>query len=285
MTASGFSTCHPSREVLIHLLAVNGILYAQPMKSACGPGHDQVTFGFKLRMALNRLGRVLRVTLEVVVPPLGVGAFLWRTAWTDELALMAVRVMALVVVVGLAASVRAESREEGSLIRRYAIVIPQALIAAWAWEYVVSSMVIGTHAAEIEQDVIENWPDFPLWSDPTWGGGTDMIVIEWMREGMRLVFLFPILWWTRRYATARQASAWLWSSIAWAGCLLPAIAVYYWNFAGDAARSNELWSRGLVLGWGIIVGAIYVVVGSAVSFALGRNPFALVTGAIKIDRS
>ena len=234
---------------------------------------------------MRRLGWVLRVTLTVVAPPLGIGAFLLITAWTYEPALMAVRVMALVVVVGLAASVRAESREDGSLVRRYAIVIPQALIAAWAWEYVVSSMVIGPHAAEIEQDVIENWPDFPLWSDPTWGGGTDMIVYEWMTEGMRLVFLFPILWWTRRYATARQASAWLWSSVAWAGCLLPAIAVYYWNFAGDAARSNELWSLGLVLSWGIIFGAIYVVVGSAVSFALGRNPFSAVIRAFKADRS
>lgn len=234
---------------------------------------------------MKRLGRVLRVTLTVVAPPLGIAAVLLITGWTYEPALMAVRVMALIIVVGLAASVKAESREEGSLVRRYVIVVPQALIAAWAWEYVVSSMVIGPHAAEIEQDVIENWPDFPLWSDPTWGGGTDMIVYEWMREGMRLVFLFPILWWTRRYATARQASAWLWSSIAWAGCLFPVIAVYYWNFAGDAARSNELWSLGLVLSWGIIVGAIDVVVGSTVSFALGRNPFSAVIGAFKADRS
>ena len=285
MTASVLYTGHPSREVLIHLLTVNGILYAQLIESACGHGHDQVTFGSKLKRALKRLGRVLRVILTVVAPPLGIGAFLMLTAWTDELALMAVRVMALAVVVGLAASVRAESREEGSLIRRYAIVIPQALIAAWVWAYVVSSILIGPHAAEIEQDVIENWPDFPLWSDPTWGGGTDMIVYEWMNEGIKLTLLFPILWWTRRYATARQASAWLWSSIAWAGCLGPVIAVYAWNFSGDAARSNQFWSRGVVLGLGTIIGAVTVVFGSVVSFALGRNPFALVTGAIKIDRS
>ena len=229
---------------------------------------------------MKRFGRVLRIILTVVAPPLGIAAVLLITGWTYGPALMSVRVMALVVVVGLAASVRAESREEGSLIRRYAIVIPQALIAAWAWEYVVSSMVIGPHAAEIEQDVIENWPDFPLWSDPTWGGGTDMIVIEWMREGIRLVFLFPILWWTRRYATARQASAWLWSSIAWAGCLFPVAAVYYWNFAGDAARANEFWYPVVILGWGIVFGAIYVVVGSVVSFALGRNPFSAVIKAL-----
>ena len=170
--------------------------------------------------ALKRLFGDLHDTLErfaIHLGVLGVGTFLWRTTWTTELAVMVIRVTALVVVVGLVAYFRIGSREEGSLIRRYAIVVPQALIAAWVWTLMVGTAVIGPNETEINLAVTQNWPDFPLWSDPTWGGDARMVVTEWMSEGIRLAFLFPILWWTRRYSTARQSSAWIWSfySVGW----------------------------------------------------------------------
>ena len=230
-----------------------------------------------------RLRRVIHVTLERVATPLGVlgvGAFLLLTTWTSEPAVAVVRVTALVVVVGLVVSFRSGSREEGSLIRRYAIVVPQALIAAWVWTSVVMTAFIGPHAAEIELAVLQNWPDFPLWSDPTWGGGTYMIVNEWIAEGIMLTFFLPILWWTRRYATARQSSAWIWSFIAWAGCLFPVTSIIQWNFSGDAARGSQFWSRGVVIGAGIIVGIVTVAIGTIVSLALGRNPFDWATGTL-----
>ena len=230
-----------------------------------------------------RLRRMLQVKLERLATPLavlGVGTFLLLTTLTSDPAMAVVRVTAIVIVVGLVASFRIGSREEGSSIRRYAIVVPQALIAAWVWTSVVMTAFIGPHAAEIELAVLQNWPDFPLWSDPTWGGGTYMIVNEWIAEGIMLTFFLPILWWTRRYATARQSSAWIWSFIAWAGCLFPVSSIILWNFAGDAARGGQLWSRGVVLGAGIIVGAVTVVFGTVVSLTLGRNPFDWVTGAL-----
>ena len=233
-----------------------------------------------MKRALKQLRRVLHVTLEVVATPLGVGTFLWLTTWTNEPAVAVIRVTALVVVVGLVASFRNGSREEGSLIRRYAIVVPQALIAAWVWTLAVGTAVIGTRATEIELAVLQNWPDFPLWSDPTWGGGTYMVVTEWMNEGVRLAFLFPILWWMRRYATARQSSAWIWSFIAWAGCLFPVSSIIAWNFPGDAATGGQFWSAGWVIGAGIVVGAVTMVFGTVISLALGRNPFDWVTGTL-----
>ena len=108
---------------------------------------------------------MLQVKLERVATPLGVlgvGTFLLLTTWTNEPAVAVVRVTAIVIVVGLVASFRIGSREEGSLVRRYAIVVPQALIAAWVWTSVVVSAVIGPHETEIELAVLQNWPDFPL---------------------------------------------------------------------------------------------------------------------------
>lgn len=232
-----------------------------------------------MERALKRLRRVLHDKPEVA-GLLGVGTFLWLTAWTNEPAVMVTRVTALVVVIALVASFRIGGREEGSLIRRYAIVAPQALIAAWVWTMVIMSVSIGPHETEFELAVMQNWPDFPLWSDPTWGGDARMVVTEWMSEGIRLTLFFPILWWTRRYSTARQSSAWIWSFIAWAGCLFPICSIIVWNFAGDAARENQFWSRGVVIGGGIVVGAVYVVFATVVSLALGRNPFDWVTGAL-----
>ena len=231
-----------------------------------------------MQKAPKALRRVLAVPLVVAAPPVGVGTVLLFTTWTMEPAVTIIRLSALVVVFGLVVSIRNRNRVEGSLIRRYAIVAPQVYFAAVVWASALDYAFIDTRELEIERAVQESWPDFPLWSDPSWASTTLRLVTEWMEDGIRLLCFVPLLWWTRRYATARQASAWTWSSVVWAGFLYPIAAIVAWNFPGDEVRGDGFWAAPLVIGGGIVVGLFFVAAGTAVSFALGRNPYAWVTG-------
>ena len=234
-----------------------------------------------MERALRLLRRVLTVSLEAAAPPVGLGIVFLFTTWTieaDETIIVSIiRLSALAIVFGLVVSHQNGSRVEGSLIRRYAIVVPQAYFAAVVWALPVDHAFIATRELEINDAVQQNWPGFPLWSDSAWASTTSRPVTDWMNEGIRLVCFFPILWWTRRYPTTKQSSAWIWSSIAWAGCLLPIASIIAWNYPGDEVTGDGFWAAPLVIGGGVVIGVFFVTMGTVVSFALGRNPYVRMT--------
>ena len=232
----------------------------------------------KMQKVPKVLRRVLAVSLVVAAPPVGIGVVLLLTTWTMEPAVLTIRLSALAVVFALVVSIRGRGDAEGSLIRRYAIVAPQVYLAAVVWASALDYALIDTRELEVERAVRDRWPDFPLWSDPSWTSNTSRLVTEWMEDGIRLLCFVPLLWWTRRYATARQASAWTWSSIAYAGVLYPVAAIVAWNFPGDEVRGDGFWAAPIVIGGGLVIGAFFVAVGTAISLALGRNPYSWLTG-------
>ena len=215
--------------------------------------------------------RTLSFILLVVAPPVGFGVLILFTAWTGEPAVIAIRAAGLLFVIGLVVSIRRWSREEGSLFRRYYILVPQAYFVAVVWASLIDGALISTRELEIERAVNDRWPDFPLWSDRTWASNTSRLVTEWMTEGLQLLCLASILFLTRLHATARQASAWMWSCVAYAGFLSPIASIIAWNFPGDEVTGDGFWHPLIVIGGGTVIGAFYVGLGTVVSFVLGRN--------------
>ena len=234
--------------------------------------------GLALALECGRIsGKMLRSTRSLILllvgPPVGLGILLLFTTWNGEPAILAIRVAGILIIVGLVASIRRGSREERPHFLRYYILVPQAYFTAVAWALMINVAFISTRELEIEHAVIARWPDFPLWSDRTWASNTSRLVTEWMAVAIRLLCFGPILFLSRLHATTRQASAWIWSCMAYAGFLIPVASIIAWNFPGDEVTGDGFWHPLIVIGWGTVIGAFYVGLGTAVSFVLGRNPY------------